>query len=343
MIDRRRISLLFLMAALGCGGGDDENSNVGGGAGSAGAGTAGSSTPQGGSTTAGGVGGTNASSGSGGSGAPSLGAPFVPTRLASLDRGNCVVTKSQILYCWGKGAPTTSELKYTQVSAQFDQTCAILADGDAQPTGNVWCFGAKLNASTPPGTFEEVRVSQHSACARNAQNLLTCWTDGDATVAPIVAGVPKEPVKNFYLMEDTACAVMQTGAVKCWGWDLVEYPRLVPKRSDYLVLGGYHELFGIGPDAAISGWGLTAEPPSPPGKDYVQLAVGEDHFAALHSSGLVSSIGQDAATAPMGVEFVEISAGVGQTCGITKAGTVTCWGKGTDPEFKAPPDAVQIF
>jgi hypothetical protein len=342
VIRKAPFPILLVLIALGCGGEDKDPAMeaTGGGGSSAGANASGSS----GSLNVGG-GGAGGNSGGSGGGLATLGPPFVATRLASKRGGNCVITKSQQLACWGNGVPTASDLKYTQVSGQFDQLCAILDDSDALETGNVWCFTASmLNTSTPAGLFEEVRVSEHSACARNAENLLTCWTDGDADAAPIATGTPKAAVKNFYLMGDTACAVMQTGAVQCWGRDLAEGPRLVPARQDYLVLGGYRWLFGIAPDGSISGWGLgDVQPSVPRGKDFVQIAGGEDHLAALQSNGLVSSVGTDAATAPMGVEFVEISAGDGQTCGITKAGSVACWGDGSGPEFKAPPDAVQVF
>jgi hypothetical protein len=342
-----------LVLLLGCGGGDDPaNPGSAGSSGVGGAGTSGSGTGgTGGSAAGAGAGGTAGSSavagngGTGGSsgGGGSLGTPFVPTRIASNAGGNCVITKDQLLYCWGSNVPAEDVIKYVQVSAQFERVCAILA-GDEVPTGNVWCFNSTLNANTPPGKFEEVRVSEHGACARNAQNVLSCWTDGDADAAALISGAPTAPVKSFYLMQDTACAVMQTGTVQCWGREQPMSPRLTPARTDYVTVGGYRQLFGIAPDGSISGWGLgDVMPRAPGGNDFVQLAAGADHLAALRSNGQVASVGDDAADAPEGAELVELSAGDGQTCGITKAGSVICWGDGTGPQFKPPPQAVQIF
>lgn len=345
MIRRRHVPLLLLLTTLGCGGDDEPKDGATGGGGSAGGNISGGGAGKGGTSATGGSAGSGGNNGgAAGGGGPELGPPFVAKRIASIDGGNCVITKAEQLYCWGVGVPPKSDLHYTQVSGQFERVCAVLAAESALETGNVWCFSEVLNAGTPMGTFAEVRVSEHSACARNAENVLTCWTDGNADAAPIVSGAPKAAVKSFYLMSDTACAVMQSGTTQCWGRDLASGPRLVPKRTDYVALGGYQQLFGIAPDGSISGWGLNdIDPIVPSGNDFVQLAGGEDHLAALHANGLVSGAGPEAAAAPVGVEFVELSAGAGQTCGVTRAGTVTCWGDGSGPEFKAPPEAVQVF
>ena len=82
---------------------------------------------------------------------------------------------------------------------------------------------------------------------------------------------------------------------------------------------------------------------APAGKGFTQVAQGADHIVALHSSGMLYAEGYDAAEPPAGVSFVEISAGDGQTCGITSAGGVTCWGKGTTAEFKPPTRDVKVF
>lgn len=341
-----------LFVVVACGGGDDPVSpGAAGGVGVAGTSGGGTSGTGGGAagSGAGGLAGSSAAGSSGGAsgsaaGGGSLSKPFVPTRIASNDGGNCVITKEQLLYCWGSNnVPSEDVIKYLQVSAQFERVCAILA-GDEVPTGNVWCFNTELNANIPPGKFEEVRVSEHGACVRNAQNLLSCWTDGNADAAALVSGAPQEPVKSFYLMQDTACAVMQTGTVQCWGREQPMYPRLTPARTDYVTVGGYRQLFGIAPDGSISGWGFGAiMPRTPDGNDFVQIAAGVDHIAALRSNGQAAIVGDHTADPPVGTEFVELSAGDGQTCGITKTGSVTCWGMGTGPQFQPPPKAVQIF
>jgi len=332
-------------AAGGEGGTPSGGSSTGGsgGSGSGGGKIAGGSGPGGDGGAPSGGGGTTSVGGA--ASTPTV--PFVGSRLASMEGGNCVIEKDHRLTCWGPKLPFELDVtvKYVQVSGQYGHMCAIMAPESATAMGNIWCAANDaLYKSRPTGTFAEVRASEHSACARKADNTLTCWTDGNADAAPIVDGTPSAPVKSFYVMWNTGCGVMAGSGVQCWGMDLDVGPRLVPKRMDYLALGGYQDLFGIAPDGSISGWGLdNLEPDYPEGTSFVQVVEGTEHTAALHKSGKVYAVGNDAVDAPDGVSFVEISAGDGQTCGITTAGGVMCWGRGTTAEFKAPERDVHVF
>jgi hypothetical protein len=249
-----------------------------------------------------------------------------------------VITKDQALYCWGFGGGSGTG-KYTQVSHQTSHHCAV------DTAGKIDCFeSSPLQTAIPSGTFVEVRVGIHAACARDMANKLTCWTDGFAESAPILEGIPDQPVRHYYVSNDTGCAVLESGTTTCWGPTLGTPTRNMPPRTDFLVVGGSVALFGIAPDRSIVGWGFSiATPESPPGNDYVQIADGESHTAGLHADGTVTVAGIGGTPAPGGVKFVELSAGDGQTCGIDTVGAVHCWGDGTDSWFKSPPDTVRAF
>jgi hypothetical protein len=338
-------TLIACLACAACGGDDDSDPKgaSGGGAGGSGGGAAGSSAgaKAGGS---GSVAGSSSGSGSGGAAAGSGGGgstitePFVATRLASGSAQNCVITKEQGLYCWGFG-PTGGGAKYTQVSHQTEHHCAV------DTTGKIDCFeSSPLQSAIPTGTFTEVRVAIHGACAKDMQSKLTCWTDGNATSGALVSDVPTEAVKTFYVANDTGCAVLMSGTTQCWGFTSETTKRTMPPRSDFVVVSGGVALFGITPDGAIVGWGIgISTPDTPAGNDYVQIVDGEAHSAGLHADGTVTVVGPDAMPAPAGVKFVELSAGDGQTCGIDTTGAVHCWGSGTDAWFKSPPDTVRAF
>jgi len=297
--------------------------------------------PSGGSANAGSG---NSGGTSDGGASPTLGAPFIPTRIASNEYENCVITQEQRLYCWGREAsppPYTSGMNgnIEQVSMQYSHRCTIAAD-------QVHCASGLLHDGRPmQSSYAEVRIGVHAACARDIQGMITCWTDGNAEATPILENLPTEPVKSFYMSFDTACALLISGTTHCWGFEAMGSMRLEPPRRDFLAVGGWGRMYGIAPDGSVLGWGLGAglTPEVPPGRDYVQIAAGEEHLAMLRADGTVDSVGEDAAVEPAGVLFVELSAGDAQTCGITSVGTVRCWGKQTGGRFESPPETVRAF
>ncbi len=341
MQSRTAALVLVLLTSTACGGTDGDS--PGGESGSGG--KAGGASGSGGSALAGAnAGGSSAGSAagpaggtSGGGGATTLGEPFVPKRLGSGNAQNCVVTQEQDLYCWGSG-PTGGSAKYVQVSHQTEHHCAL------DTTGKIDCFeSSPLQSAIPSGTFSEVRVAVHGACAKDMQGMLTCWTDGNESAAKLVSDAPSEAVESFYVSLDTGCAVLASGGNTCWGFDSDNSLRTMPPRNDFVVFGGSVPIVGIAPDHSLVAFGLGFPPDVPPGNDYVQVAVGDDHVVGLHADGSVSSVGTDAVAAPAGVKFVEVSAGDGQTCGITSSGSVQCWGNDTSAWFKSPPDTVRAF
>lgn len=289
--------------------------------------------------------GAGAGSGANGGGAnPALGAPFIPTRIASNEDENCVITREQQLYCWGKQTsppPYTPGVRgiTTQVSMQWTYRCTIAGE-------KIDCASGVAHDARPlQGVYAEVRMGLHAACARDKQGMITCWTDGNAEAAPILENLPTEPAKSFYIALDTACALLVSGTTYCWGFDAMDYMRLDPPRSDFLAVGGWTEMYGIAPDGSVVGWGLgpSVRLELSPGQDYVQIAAGTEHLAMLRADGTVDSVGDDAAVEPTDVRFVELSAGDGQTCGITGTGTVHCWGNETGGRFASPPETVRAF
>jgi hypothetical protein len=333
-------SSVLLLAA--CGGSENpDDGNGGGAAGSAGSaaeGGAGSGgTPAGGSggVSPGGAAGAD-SGGDAGAGSAPVDAPLLARRLASSDDLNCVITDEAALHCWGFGSGLGATATYTQVSAQSGRTCAIEEDG------SIDCFvSSPFQDNIPPGSFVEVRVGTHAACAKDDGGLLTCWDDGQAPA--VIADAPSDPVSFFTFGFDSACAVLESGGVTCWGDDTGYPARLQPPHDDYVAMDGESALFGIRTDSTVEGWGWEfAEPQVPSGDGYVQLAAGAEHVCGLHADGTVTCAGLEATAAPEGERFVELSAGDGQTCGIAVDGRVLCWGV-DGSENESPPDTIRAF
>ena len=130
-----------------------------------------------------------------------------------------------------------------QISTGSNTACAIIGDA-----GNVWCWGDGSNAQTGDKTWQtprwepvqasgitgatKVTVGWDSACALLANGGVRCWGSntygqlGNGTTtgsANTISNTPVTPVglssgvSDLSLGIRTACAVLTSGQVKCWG------------------------------------------------------------------------------------------------------------------------------
>jgi alpha-tubulin suppressor-like RCC1 family protein len=127
------------------------------------------------------------------------------------------------------------------------------------------------------------------------------------------------------------CALLDRGAVRCWGWGA--WGQL-----------GYGGMESIGDDELPSSAGDV-----PVGGTVAQIAAGELHTCALLATGSVRCwgyaeygrlgygntrpIGDDelpssAGNVPVGGTVVQIAAGDFHTCALLDTGAVRCWGRG---------------
>lgn len=137
-----------------------------------------------------------------------------------------------------------------QISAGFDKTCAVVADGTAR------CWGYNYNGDIGNGSFTpatspatvvgldsvlEIETTDVVTCARLASGEVNCWgfrfNVGDGTPMPSLEDYPypypdptefvqPEPVKVADLDQvtsisgsfDAMCALEADGALACWGY-----------------------------------------------------------------------------------------------------------------------------
>lgn len=188
--------------------------------------------------------------------------------------------------------------------------------------------------ATPPRP-DDRRVStipDPSALAWNgAAEREVCWTDagrlichaldtqckiGDARTAPLEA----QPVRTLASENRHACAVMMSGALRCWGdnTDLVlgaEDPgpvRLATRAID--VSAGFDHTCALLMNGTLQCWGDNAT---------AQLGI-----AAIPSdAGVPRFLAADPARViKLGAPALQVSAGGGNTCALLHDGDVRCWG-----------------
>lgn len=186
-------------------------------------------------------------------------------------------------------------------------TCALLA------TGGVRCWGNGEDGRLGYGDTASVGDDELPAAVGEV--------DVGGTVVQIAAGWHH------------TCALLDTGAVRCWG--LAAQGQL-----------GYGSTASIGDDEAPSSAGDV-----PVGCWVAQIAVGASHTCALCSRGSVrcwgdgadgelgygdtDSIGDDetpssAGDVAVGGTVVQIAAGFHHTCALLETGAIRCWGRGAD-------------
>ena len=237
------------------------------------------------------------------------------------------------------------------ISAGYYYTCALLS------TGAVKCWGSNLygqlgddstanatarttpvDVSTLSSGVTAIAAGRYHACALLSTGAVKCWGQnlygqlGDGSTAnatarttPVDVSTLSSGVIAIAAGERHTCAVLNTGAVKCWG------------NNDNGQLGDDSTLQSLTPVSVPSlSSGVTA------------IAAGERHTCALLSTGAVKcwgyndngQLGDGSAasvtprTTPVDVSTLSsgvtaISTGSYHTCALLSTGAAKCWGKNT--------------
>jgi len=210
----------------------------------------------------------------------------------------------------GEGVPTATGdvdvgAPVTQIATGQHHTCALLEGG------HVRCWGSNLSGQLGYGNTTAISASAPPSAAGDV--------DVGGTVVQIKAG------------DASTCALLDTGAVRCWGDNSVG--QLGRGNTDLI---GDNETPASAGDIDLGG---TA----------TKIAVGDHHACALLGTGSVRCWGDGtsgrlgyASTARIGDNetpagagdvdvggpVVDLAAGGQHTCAILATGAVRCWGAG---------------
>jgi alpha-tubulin suppressor-like RCC1 family protein len=277
---------------------------------------------------------------------------------ASIDAGGehtCAINGSGGLRCWGRnfdgelgtGGNTEQHLPVSvrgmtggvfSVSTGNHHTCAVLTSGGLRCWGDNFRgqVGDGSNADrflpvkvkTLTSNVSQVVVGAFHSCAIAAG--IKCWgsnTDGqlgdgtqfNSNIPVAVSGLQNVGVDSLAAGLSHTCAVTNTGAVKCWGFNL-------------------NGQLGNGTQDSA----LTPTNVSGLGSGVAFVTAGDNHTCALTTGGAVKCWGDNAngqlgdgttaqRLAPVGVKgltsgVLEIAAGGSFTCARLTGGRMKCWG-----------------
>jgi cysteine-rich repeat protein len=232
-------------------------------------------------------------------------------------------------------------------------TCSdgTLDPGESCDDGNqVGGDGCEADCSVSEG-IAEVHAGQTHTCARVWEGTFKCWgeaadgrlgygngTNGAAnvgddetpsTVSTIELG---EPVRQLCTGDAHSCAVLESGAVRCWG-----------RGANGRLGNAQNQSFGDGEPAIES-------PLVDLGGDAVMVACGGLHSCAIRADGAVlcwgesdngrlglgpgtQDVGDDEAVSSVGPvdvggATVQLALGLAHSCARLETGVVRCWGTG---------------
>jgi alpha-tubulin suppressor-like RCC1 family protein len=269
----------------------------------------------------------------------------------------CALLSSGAVKCWGRNnsgqlgdGSGTQSLTPVDVSGLSSGVIAITA-GEAHTcavlnTGAVKCWGFNSNGQLGDGSTTSsftpadvpslssgvtaISAGRYYTCAVLNTGAVKCWgynfkgqlgdgTSGTDRLTPVDVPSLSSGVTAISTGGQHTCALLSTGAVKCWG------------NNDNGQLG----------DGSIT-QSLTPVSVSTLSSGVTAIATGSDHSCALLSSGAVKCWGKNVngrlgdgsntvrltpvAVSTLSSGVIAIEAGEAHTCAVLNTGAVTCWG-----------------
>ena len=268
------------------------------------------------------------------------------------------------------GAPEAARV--VEIATSTSHNCARLSDGRAR------CWGADIGSGalglargldliytigddeTPAsagdvdvgGRVTQLSAGDFSTCALFDNGRVRCWGGGFGLGYPNRMNIGDDeppsaadfvdvggPVQQIATAAHRSCAVLENGAVRCWG--LGEYGAL-----------GYGNVETVGDDEAPASVGDV-----PVGGPVAEIAMGFDHTCAVLRSGALrcwgngrsgvlgygntDNIGDDETPAEAGDVDVggpvrHVAASLYATCAVLVDGAVRCWGEWAPLQLDAP-------
>jgi alpha-tubulin suppressor-like RCC1 family protein len=235
-----------------------------------------------------------------------------PALGAFVDGGDAhgCATRFGILYCWGsngsgrlgfadelgRSRPTRvgKDADWISVATGVAHTCAVKVDG------SVWCFGANDRGQLGQGAAQATLL---------------------ASAEPLLVPLPGKAL-SLSSQSDTACAVLESGELYCWG----------NNYEGNIGLGDVHPGADQWSPVRVSDF-----------TDWTQIGTGQGHTCAVRSPGLLFGWGRNTAgnlglgqkaedqrrsPTQIGVEqdWLSVVAGQDASCGLRAGGRLFCWG-----------------
>ncbi|MFO0691210.1 MAG: Ig-like domain-containing protein [Myxococcota bacterium] len=297
-------------------------------------------------------------------------------RVVALGLGSshgCAVLDDGFIKCWGRNAngqlgngttagtfpspaPVVGIATAVAVDAGFEQTCALLADGnticfglnDAGQLGTGTAGGANQRSGVPltvSGPVLAVDAGGNHTCAATPTGLANCWGYGfygqlgdddvsDSSVPTTVlrldnsAGSAAENAVGLALGFDHSCAVLQSGRAKCWGRNNFVQLGINRNSIDVPALTTPDDVYQVSTASRIASGAFHSCIVLQTGA--VQCWGGNDFGALGNSDPAYSAFPKTVAGI---TTATRISAGLNHTCVLLSSGVVQCWGRGDEGQL----------
>lgn len=227
----------------------------------------------------------------------------------------CALDAAGAAWCWGSNSigqggtgstegpsleptPVAGDLRFVQISAGYDHTCAIAEGGAA------WCWGA----------------NDYGQLGNDAE------TDLEVEPVPVAGGMS---FRQISAGNTFTCAVTTGGAGFCWGLDSLG------QLGDGGEITGMTTSLSRTP-VALAG-GLSLEMVSAGQQSACAVAEGGDgHCWGRNDVGRLGN-GTEDSSSPIpvsgGLAYRSIEVGGTHACGLTTGGEAWCWGANTDGQL----------
>jgi hypothetical protein len=269
--------------------------------------------------------------------------------------------------CTAAAARSSGRPTAAAVTAGIDHTCALTRTGAVKCWGynghdelGVGAGSSELPYASIPrdvsglsGGVTAISAGDRHSCALTSGGGVKCWgvnyggALGDGTEdrhgAPVdVAGL-SNGVKAVVAGYDRSCAVLETGAVKCWGTDYGLTPVDVPGLSSGVVAVDTDSFIGCALTSAggVKCWGFHYGPTAvdvPGLANGVKALTTGGPLCALTTGGAVKCWGPDNNWMPadvpsLGSGVAAVDTGLGHGCVLLTTGGVKCWGSNEHGEL----------
>jgi len=281
--------------------------------------------------------------------------------LAGGVQHTCGLTSSGAAYCWGSNSSgelgdgsTTSRVTPVAVSGGLSFG-AIDGGGDAATSdvgytcgltlgGEAYCWGSGFGTSSIPVvvsgglTFSAITAGDPHTCGLTRAGVAYCWGGNSAPVA-VPGGLSFRAITGG---DGHTCGLTSAGAAYCWGANnfgqlglgtttgpetcdmatipcsSVPVPVATALRWASITAGGSTHTCGVTADGQAYCWGANQSG---------QLGVGTSTGPETCAGAITFPCSTVPVPVTTALRWASLTAGVGRTCGVTRAGEAYCWGR----------------